>query len=573
MTKILLLNIPSGPAPTDFPPVASLRVIEGIDPKLNTTATFINLDYDRLSFEQLKVEIAKFSADIIGISAILTPAYKYVKELSIFLKANFPGAVQVLGGEMAVIANILLHKTKIDFCVIGEAQPTFSQLIAQLQRVGFDLGDKGPFKEIKEIAFMLDGNAHFTGYDQAKRPELLQMNYELLKKFTNIDQYMQSVDGQFYRGRINKNHIQKFFSGFLPGNVAKKMVSIFASQGCVGTCTYCHRYFKGYQTIEPEHVIKSIEELDARYGAGLIQFLEENFGSDKAATKPILACLARKKLNWMASSVRAKTITEETIREWKASGCVHLGFGIESCSAKILKVMEKRMTVEDNLNAIRLCAKYDIFSMIGLVIGMPGETEETIQETIDALSTALPETVGGPYEISPQWFQAIPGTPGYEFARLAGRIGPSLDDEEQYILGLYEINANDMRHYLNFTDYAKEDIAYWKDYIFLELMAAYIRKHGLLNVLKASKAPRFRYAAIYMLLPRFLRRRLLKYFAIIRYFSLGALFRFLLVGQFAKREDRFSKIDESLRVLLRTQALPPREDDKSTYPLRSSMLV
>ena len=115
MTNILLTNIPSGANPTDFPPIGISNVIENINPALNCNTSFLDLDYYRPSFEKIKEKIRGFSPQIIGFSAILTPAYSYLKELSAFIKDHFPDIIQVLGGEMAVISNIILQKTRIDF--------------------------------------------------------------------------------------------------------------------------------------------------------------------------------------------------------------------------------------------------------------------------------------------------------------------------------------------------------------------------------------------------------------------------------------------------------------------------
>ncbi len=133
MTKILLMNIPSGPGSTDFPPVSISRVIEGINPSLNCEISFLDLAYYRLSFEEIKEKVQSLSPKIIGFSAVVTVSYAYLKRLSIFIKKSFPTTIQVLGGEMAVISNIILQKTNIDFCVTGESEPTFSNLIAKLK--------------------------------------------------------------------------------------------------------------------------------------------------------------------------------------------------------------------------------------------------------------------------------------------------------------------------------------------------------------------------------------------------------------------------------------------------------
>jgi radical SAM superfamily enzyme YgiQ (UPF0313 family) len=492
-----------------------------------------------------------------------------VKKLSIFIKNNFPDIIQVLGGEMAVISNILLLKTKIDFCVTGESEPTFSNLIAKLQEDNFQIKNRDPYKNIKGIVYLLDGIPYFTGYAEDAPNSVKQMNYDLIAKFTNIEQYMQKIDGQYYRNRINKYDINNFFGLFYRENLSKKVANVSASKGCVGRCTFCHRFFKGYKTIEPDTVINYIEELTKKYDIGLIQFAEECFGSNKQATYKIVNFLKEKKLNWAAGAVRAKTVNEEMIKTWKEAGCVHINFGLESCSQKILNVIEKRTSVEENLNALKLLNKYKIFYIIGLLIGMPGETEETIEETIRNLSNVIPDDIQMPYEISINWFQAVPGVPAYEYARRIGIIGLSLEEEESYIENLYNVDANDIKHYLNFTDYEKEEVAYWKDYIFLELIVAYIKKHGIFKILKYKKANRYKYGLIYMVFPKAIRKFLLKYFIIIKYFKpIRILLPFFYRKLFTKKPKYFANINDSLRKINKNIPLFPREDDINTFILR-----
>ncbi|MBN1384048.1 MAG: radical SAM protein [Elusimicrobia bacterium] len=567
MINIMLMNIPSGPYPTDYPPFAISRIIEGVNPALKPNITFLDLDYSRPSLEEIKTKISEFSPDIIGFSAILTTAYAYLKELSAFIKIHFPNIIQVLGGEMAAISNIILMKTKIDFCVTGESEPVFSNLLARLQQDGFEIKKDETYKNIKGLAYLSNNIPFFTGYDDTSA-EIRQMNYDLISKFTNIKQYMQEINGPHYQNRINKYEINEFFRLFYSHNLNKRIANVVSSKGCVGKCTFCHRFFRGYKVLDPDKVINYIDVLLKKYDIGLIQFAEENFGSGKKAAYQIVNFLKEKKINWAAGAVRAKTIDEEMVKTWKESGCVHVNFGVESCSQKMLDVMEKYTAVEDNLNALKLLYKYNILTIIGLVIGMPGETEQTIEETIKNLSTVIPDNINMPYEISTNWFQAVPGTPAYEYARRTGNIGRSLEDEENYITGVYNIDANDIRHYLNFTDYEKEEIAYWKDYIFFELITAYIKKHGVINTLKHKKAKRYKYALIYMLFPKTIRKFLLKHLEIIRYFGISRLFYLFYKKIFLKKPSYFGNIGYSLRKFNQKTQLPVRADDKYTDILR-----
>ena len=51
----------------------------------------------------------------------------------------------------------------------------------------------------------------------------------------------------------------------------------------------------------------------------------------------------------------------------------------------------------------------------------------------------------------------------------------------------WEVNADEIKQYLNFTDYEKEEVAYWEYYIYFELIVAYIKKHGYVKVLKHKR--------------------------------------------------------------------------------------
>ena len=278
--------------------------------------------------------------------------------------------------------------------------------------------------------------------------------------------------------------------------------------------------------------------------------------------------MKEKKLNWAACAVRAKTIDEEKIKSWKESGCVHINFGLETCSQKMLDIIEKHTTVEQNLTAVRLLFKYKILNILCLIIGMPGETEETIEETIRNLATVIPDDIHMPFEIATNWFQAVPGTPAYEYARRIGFIGNSLEEEEKYIESLYNIDANNIKHYLNFTDYEKEEIAYWKDYIFLELIVAYIKKHGIFKILKYKKANRYKYGLVYMIFPKTIRKFLLKYFIIVKYSNPKVLLSFFYRKLFTRKPKYFAYIKNSLRLYNKNMPISTRSDDLNTFILR-----
>ena len=574
MARIFLMNMPAGPIASDYPPVAISRVIDGLEPSLKCEVSFYNLDYHRPSFDDIGREIASFNPDIIGISGMLTPSYAYLKKLSNFIGEKFPDAVQVVGGQINVISNIILSKTCVNFCVIGESEPVFSRLIAKLKDDAYKPRDMAGYADIKGIVFIKDGLPHFTGYETAKAPSSYnQFNYSMMERFTPLDNYIHPVGGQYFRVRLINSDIKGLFSLLKPENLDKNLATAFASKGCVNRCTFCHRFTKGYKVLESEGVEEYIEKLKKEKDVGMLLFSEENFGNHRKNTAKFVEYLKDTGLNWAAPAVRVKSVDEEIIRSWKEAGCVHINFGIESLSQKILDVMEKMSTVEENLEAVRLCYRYKIFTVMGLVIGMPGETEETIEETIGNICKVIPDDINFPFEIYINFVQAIPGTPVYEYARRMGLIGGTLEDEERYIESLHDIDANEIAHYLNFTDYEKEELAYWKFYITLEIITAYIRKNGFLNVFRLKKTRPYRVGLVYCLVPKKLRKFTLKYLMMARFFGVGRTVQIAAIKcrkLLGRKKGRFTSVDRSLRSINREMPVSVRPDDLSTAVLRES---
>ena len=88
--------------------------------------------------------------------------------------------------------------------------------------------------------------------------------------------------------------------------------------------------------------------------------------------------------------MRTRTVRKESLQHWKANGCIAVNYGIESGSEKMLKVMEKNATVEENINALKWTHEAGLGTIIQLVLGMPGESDETIRETIEFLKKVAP---------------------------------------------------------------------------------------------------------------------------------------------------------------------------------------
>ena len=225
-----------------------------------------------------------------------------------------------------------------------------------------------------------------------------------------------------------------------------------------------------------------MEEIDyfiKKYNAGFVRILDENFGSSKKWLLEFIQEMKKRDLLWSVGGMRVSTITSELIEMMKDAGCSSIYYGMETGSAKMLEVMEKVTTIQQNKNAVKWMAENDMFTIVQLILGMPGETQETVSETMEFANYFVeqsPKT--DPNALSINFAQALPGTSLYEVARAKRMIGQTLDDEEGYLLAISDRDARDGETTINFTDYPKIFLEKWRFDICNSVRNAYIKKWG-----------------------------------------------------------------------------------------------
>jgi radical SAM superfamily enzyme YgiQ (UPF0313 family) len=397
--------------------------------------------------------------DVVGISAVVSTAYAYVKQLSSMLRAVLPSTRVVLGGNLAASAEILLRKCAIDVCVTAEGEIPLLNLIrcySENPRLSSEaLG------HIKGIVFLDEaGEVCFTGYEpQIPAAELSDPDFSILEQYSNIAGFIQDP--------MTKEAFEQDPRSYEAHRKGKRMATVVATKGCVARCTFCHRWDKGFRQLPVEKIIGRFRYLMDRYNVGFVLFGDENFGSDRRALDQLLPALKELDVLWSVGGMRARSVDLDLLRRMKAAGCVAVYYGTESGSQKILDVMEKNTTVQQNLNALEWTREAGLFTIIQLVLGMPGETRETVHETAEFMKRVT-GPVAVPPHLSINYTQALPGTPVYEYARQKGLIGPTLDDEEKYLIQISDTNAGDDTKFLNYTDQPMLEVITWRPTIVLE---------------------------------------------------------------------------------------------------------
>lgn len=475
--KVLIITTPIRPVPSEYPPMGSLCVIKSLKKAGNCDVEFYDIDNNRPQYQEALAGIKKRNPDILGISAVVSTAYAYVKQISLDIKRLLPNTAIILGGNLAASSEILLKKTGVDYCVIGEGEIVIKNFVEMWSKTK----DKAAFRSVKGLMYLdRNGSLVNTGYeDTIPNYEVYDFDWADLACSSNINHFFPEIPdlptwNYFFQVRtkegVKLDYIPK----------GRKEATIVASKGCVARCTFCHRWDKGIRYIPPDVVIDRIRYVMKQYDAGYISFSDENFGTDKKWLAEFCQKIKPLGLRWRVGGMRVGSLTPGIIDTMKDAGCVTIICGMETGSAKMLEVMEKKVKLENNYNVMKWIIERGLYTAVQLVIGMPGETPETIRETIEF--TKFANTLSphqNPNALSINYAQALPGTPLYEYARHKGLIGTSIDHEEEYLLSVSDKNASGAFDTLNFTDYPKLICETWQPLIQIETNYTYIQKFGL----------------------------------------------------------------------------------------------
>jgi radical SAM superfamily enzyme YgiQ (UPF0313 family) len=169
---------------------------------------------------------------------------------------------------------------------------------------------------------------------------------------------------------------------------------LYTSRGCPYRCIYCTVAGTPWKPRSAESVMKELRFLKQKYDIKLVSFFDETFTIDKKRVMALCNAMIKENMDikWYCNT-RANLLDEELVIAMRDAGCRGMSIGIESGSQKILDAASKRITVAEAKESIRLAKKHGIKVLCSFIFGLPGETWETVQETIDFIKETLPTGV------------------------------------------------------------------------------------------------------------------------------------------------------------------------------------
>lgn len=300
--------------------------------------------------------IKKFKPDIVGIPAFTSEIYDANETTRLVKKIN-QKIVTVVGGahSSALPKRTLEEFYFIDIVCYGEGERTM-----------VDLAKGKPLDKILGIAYRSGSEIIIN-----KPQSLVDLNSLPFPAWELFD--LEKYKG----GSIN--------SGFKK-TTRELEIPIEGARGCPFNCNFCFRINgRSIRYKNPKRILEEVRIAVEVFGATNIHFVEGTFGVDRKKAEALCDLLIKselnKKITW-SSGGRVNVLNEELLKKMKQSGCVYLGYGVESGDNEMLAKMGKQITTKQTVEVFDLCKKIGITTEANFIIGHPFETEEKVLKTI-----------------------------------------------------------------------------------------------------------------------------------------------------------------------------------------------
>lgn len=324
-------------------------------------------------------EAKKFLPDFIGLSSATVDFNKAVR-LAKALKKSLSASIIIGGPHVTALPEEVIEFPCFDFGVIGEGEETIMELIQALTR-------KASFRKVAGIVFKEGRKVIKT----APRP------------------FIENLDNLPFPAR----HLMPPLSAYHPTPATYRKFPVgtmITSRGCPYQCTFCFRGVFGSQWRfrTPENVAAEMEILISKFGAAEIRLWDDTFNADPERVKAICRLIIKRGLvfPWTCLA-RVNQIDRPMLALMKKAGCWQISYGVESGSDEVLARISKGISRKMIQKAIKITDQAGIQSLGFFILGLPGETEKTMEKTIE-FAKSLPLsaanfTMATPYPGTELW--------------------------------------------------------------------------------------------------------------------------------------------------------------------------
>ncbi len=428
--KVLLVNIAAGRGAegTRYIPLGLAYVAAELRAAGDMSVECLDYQLPHVTDAMVLVAAADPRCVMVGVRGFAGD-YLRVQELAEMIRDRTRVPI-VLGGPLATFSyDVVLANTAVDYCVLGEGETSVVELLDHLDDPGAvpGIAYRGPEGvPVRTLGGMLPSKP----IDSISRPA-----YDLF-----------DIDAYAWR------------SATVPSPLRFRKIrslDIITGRGCPFSCKFCGKLVKKYRKRDVDSVIDEMAYLRDTFQIRHFSINDELFYPYKTWTAEFCEKVAHQRINWHTPSPD-RGIRQEHLKQMRAAGCLRINMGVESGSLKSLEVAKKQITPDDIRESVALVRAADIYPGTSLILGFPGDDEETARETV-----ALYRELGLP----PKTFgllQPYPGSAFFEEFLASGLI----ESHERLLIDLSlqeaasDVPAHNMKQELvvNFTDLSDDGL-------------------------------------------------------------------------------------------------------------------
>jgi anaerobic magnesium-protoporphyrin IX monomethyl ester cyclase len=377
--KILLIQ-PPYPF-SEFPkPSSALISLGTILRQEGKEVEVLDLLSTRYSTDKIDRRLARFQPDLIGVTSVTMNFPLAVQTLQ-YCKGKAPEATTVMGGPHVTFTDeeTLRKYPGVDIIVRGEGEDTTRELIQALEK-----GES--LERVRGLTFRQNGKVQRT----EDRPFIPDLDVLPIPDRTLFP-------------------ISRYLAMRVP-------VSVLSSRGCPMDCSFCVGYRMTGRKGRFRNPYKVVDEIEAAHLLGFEEVCidDDLFTRKRGHVYTICDEILRRGLIMnMYIFARVDTVDEPLLKKLREAGCRMICFGLESGNQKVLDLAGKRATPEKARHAVDLCKEVGISPLGSFILGLPGETRQTMEETI-----SFAQSLGIPYG-----FHLLSPFPGTRVRERAGEYG------------------------------------------------------------------------------------------------------------------------------------------------------
>jgi radical SAM superfamily enzyme YgiQ (UPF0313 family) len=347
--RFLLINPYYPISETPSPPLGLAFVAAALE-SIGVEVEILDFVVFPYSKRRLETRLQEFSPRFVGVTSV-TMTFNDAIEIVQDVKQIAPEILTVMGGpHVSFCAEATLKAfPQLDFIVVGEGEQTLKELAAASEK-------GGRWHTVAGIVYRQGSDIIRT---------------HTRKALSDLDSLPQPARHLVPLGRYRALGMP---------------VSMTTSRGCPFSCIFCVGRKMSGKKVRYRNPLRVVDEMK---GLAALNFHQINIADDlfTANSKHCIAVcdeITKRNLDikWTAFA-RVDTVSKNLLERLNAAGCHTLSFGIESANPKILETIKKGITIPQVLNAVNLCKASGITTQASFILGLPGETPETLKETVD----------------------------------------------------------------------------------------------------------------------------------------------------------------------------------------------